>query len=107
MNLLTVFLQQQSPQGSQSLMPNIIMFALIIVVFYFFMIRPQSKRMKEAKKFKDSLQKGQKVVTVGGIIGIIEEVKEDNVLLKTEEGKIRVIKEGISPESTASLNKTK
>ena len=107
MNLLTVLLQQQTSQGSQGLMPNIIMFALIIVVFYFFMIRPQSKRMKEAKKFKESLQKGQKVVTVGGIIGVIEEVKDDSILLKTEEGKVRVIKEGISPESTASINKSK
>ena len=51
-------------------------------VFYFFMIRPQQKRQKEEKKFRDALTKGQNVVTIGGLHGKIAEVKETTVLLE-------------------------
>ena len=57
---------------------------LIIVVFYFFMIRPQMKRQKELVKFRTSLQKGDKVVTTGGIYGRIHEVNEQTILLEVD-----------------------
>lgn len=57
---------------------------LIIVVFYFFMIRPQMKRQKELAKFRTSLQKGDKVVTTGGIYGRIHEVNEQTILLEVD-----------------------
>lgn len=66
---------------------------LIIVVFYFFMIRPQMKKQKEITAFRNSLQKGDKVVTTGGIYGKIIEMKDNYVLLQVDDNvKIRVDK---------------
>ncbi len=59
---------------------------LIFVVFYFFLIRPQSKRQKEIKKFQESLEVGKQVVTSGGIYGKIREVKEGVVILEIADG---------------------
>ena len=69
---------------------------LIIVVFYFFMIRPQMKRQKELTTFRNSLEKGDKVVTTGGIYGKILEIKDNTVLLQVDDNvKIRVDKAAI------------
>jgi len=66
---------------------------LIIVVFYFFMIRPQMKKQKEITAFRNSLQKGDKVVTTGGIYGKILELKDNYVLLQIDDNvKVRVDK---------------
>ena len=59
---------------------------LIFVVFYFFLIRPQSKRQKDIKKFQNSLEVGKQVVTSGGIYGRIKEVKENVVILEVADG---------------------
>lgn len=72
MNILT-FLQTQGGGGSWSIL---LMFALIFVVMWLFMIRPQQKKQKELNAFRDSLKKGDKVVTVGGIYGTVVEIKE-------------------------------
>ena len=69
MNTLLIVLQQQS-NGLMNFLPLI----LIIVVFWFFMIRPQMKRQKELKNFRDSLKKGDKIVTTGGIYGKVLEI---------------------------------
>ena len=58
---------------------QIIMLVLILGVFYFFMIRPQMKKQKELKKFREGLAAGDKVVTIGGIHGKILEVNDTNV----------------------------
>jgi len=91
-------------QGAASSWMNIGMIVLIFVIFYFFMIRPQSKRQKEIRQFQDSLGNGKKVVTQGGIYGVIREVKENYVVLEIAEGvKIRVSKGMVfdSPEDAA------
>ena len=73
-----------------------IMLALIFVVMWFFMIRPQRKQQKELQKFRDALKKGDKVVTIGGIYGTIVEVKEDSVLMEVDSNvKIRVSKNAL------------
>ncbi len=72
------------------------MMILIFVVFYFFMIRPQMKRQKELKKFRENLAVGDKVVTIGGIHGKILEVAESTVLLSCENAKLRVDKSAIA-----------
>ncbi|MCE1199270.1 MAG: preprotein translocase subunit YajC [Marinilabiliales bacterium] len=77
-NLLSIFLQQQQPGMLGMFLPLV----LIIVVFYFFMIRPQMKRQKETQKFRDALQKGDKVVTSGGIYGKIDEIKDNIIYLE-------------------------
>ncbi|WP_321290353.1 preprotein translocase subunit YajC [uncultured Sunxiuqinia sp.] len=69
---------------------------LIIVVFYFFMIRPQMKKQKELRKFRESLAKGDKVVTTGGIYGKIVEIKDHYILLQVDDNvKIRVDKSAV------------
>lgn len=62
----------------------IIMMVLIFVVMYFLMIRPQQKRQKELTKFRNSLEKGAKIITAGGIYGTIKEVKDTTVLVEVD-----------------------
>ena len=76
---------------------------LIVVVFYFFMIRPQMKKTKEAKKFREALKKGDKIVTIGGIHGKIVEVQETTFTIETEgQGRLRIEKSAIA-SSTADV----
>ena len=63
-------------------MQSLIFLLLIIVVFYFFMIRPQMKKQKEATNFRGSIQKGDKVLTTGGIYGKVNDVKDTTVSLE-------------------------
>lgn len=105
MNLLSVLLAEEASGG---LGINIIMFVLIIAVFYFFMIRPQVKKQKEAKKFVESMEKGMRVVTIGGIHGKIEEVRETTLIITTEGGgKLKVEKRAISPDSNTFIGSDK
>ena len=68
----------------------------IAVVFYFFMIRPQMKRSKEAKAFRENLAIGDKVITSGGIHGKVLEITDTNVLISTESGKLRIEKSSVT-----------
>ena len=61
-----------------------IMLILIFVVMWFFMIRPQRKQQKELQKFRDGLQKGDKIVTIGGIYGTVVEIKEKTLLIEVD-----------------------
>ena len=62
----------------------IILIVLLFVVFWLFFIRPQNKRQKEAQKFRDALQKGDKVMTIGGIHGKVHEVKETTIVITVD-----------------------
>lgn len=82
MTKLAFFLQAaaaeaKAPKGGSSF-SFLIMLVLIFVVMWLFMVRPQQKRQKELDKFRDSLKKGDKVVTLGGIYGTVAEVKGNN-----------------------------
>ena len=79
------------------------MLVMILGVFYFFMIRPQVKRQKEAKKLRESLKPGDKVVTIGGIHGKILEVADSTVLISSEGSKIRVEKSSVSSSAEDRL----
>src|ERR1035437_1066736 len=86
-----LFIVAQAQQ--QSLYSMLLPMVLIIVVFYFFMIRPQMKRQKELQKFRSALQKGDKVVTTGGLYGKIEEIKDNIIVLEIAPNvKVRVDK---------------
>lgn len=67
-------------------MGSLIMIVALIAIFYFFMIRPQSKRQKKIREFRESLSKGDHVMTAGGIYGKIKEVKDNVVLLQIADG---------------------
>lgn len=79
------------------------MLGMILIVFYFFMIRPQMKKQKELKKFRESLKTGDKVVTIGGIHGKILEVNDATVLISSEGSKIRLDKSAIAQSSEDQL----
>ena len=82
MNILFILLQaegQAQPGGSP--WSSLVFILLLIVVFWLFFIRPQSKKAKEAQKFRDGLQKGDKVVTIGGFHGKVTEVKDTTVMI--------------------------
>lgn len=101
---MLVFLQTGAAQqgaGGGGNFTFLIMMVLIFVVMYFFMIRPQQKKQKEMVKFRESLQKGDKIVTVGGIYGVISEVKEKYVLIEVDNNvKLRVDKSSIVKDVT-------
>ncbi|MBL7963457.1 MAG: preprotein translocase subunit YajC [Flavobacteriales bacterium] len=98
------FILLQAATGEQSPMPTIIMFGLMFVVFYFFMIRPQQKKAKEARKFRENLQKGARVVTIGGIHGKVLEVNDKTVLVEVDSNvKLRFEKSAIALDSTQQL----
>jgi preprotein translocase subunit YajC len=107
--LLSIFLMAPSAggaQGGSNPMQFIIMIGLMVGVFYFFMIRPQTKKAKEAKTFRESIKKGDKVITIGGLHGKIVEIQENTFIIETEGGgRLKFEKSSISPESTAALNK--
>lgn len=77
-----LFIIAQTPQGGASSLNMLLMMGLMILVFYFFMIRPQMKRQKELSKFRSELQKGDKIVTTGGLYGKIEEIKDNIIILE-------------------------
>lgn len=83
---------------------TILMFGLMFVVFYLFIIRPQSKKAKDDKKFREELKKGDKIVTIGGIHGKVAEVKEATILLDVGEGKkLKIEKSAISRDNSVGL----
>ena len=100
MNLLQVllFAQQGGAEGQQGSPYSMFIFlGLVIFVFYFFMIRPQRKKEKEARQFRESLGKGEKVVTIGGMHGKIVEVQETTFTVETESGaRMRIEKSAVS-----------
>lgn len=102
MTSLVIFLQAQ---GGGSL--QLVLLVGMIVVFYFFMIRPQSKKAKQAKSFQENLQKGDKIVTIAGIHGRVNKLNEDGTIeLETSPGSyMKVEKSAISMEMTANVNK--
>ena len=104
MTMLTILLQAAAPQPAASGgMSMILMLVLLFGVMYFLMIRPQRKQQKELQNFRDSLKKGDKVVTAGGIFGTIHEIQDKSVLIKVDgEVKLRVDKNSILRDFTDS-----
>lgn len=83
---------------------NMLLMVGIFVVFYLFMIRPQQKKQKEQKKFRENLQAGDKVITIGGIHGKILEVTDTTVLLTSEGSKIRISKSAVQQATEDQVN---
>jgi preprotein translocase subunit YajC len=106
MQTLNFLLMSPPAAGGQSNggVTQIIMFGLIFVVFYFFMIRPQMKKAKEEKNFKESVKKGDRVITIGGIHGKIIEIENNILILEIDNGvRVKCEKSAISMESTRQL----
>ena len=104
MNLLTVTLQAQG--GAD--MSFLIMMIAIFAIMYFFMIRPQNKKQKEIRKFREGLEVGQSVITAGGIYGKIKELEDNVVVLEIAAGvKIRIDRNSIFADMASTQNAAK
>lgn len=96
--LLNIFLQAAS---SGAVMQQFIMIGLIILIMYLFMFRPQMKKVKIEREFKEKLQKNDKVVTIGGIHGRIVEISEKTFLLEVDNNvKLKIEKTAVSAEAS-------
>jgi preprotein translocase subunit YajC len=82
-------------------------FILMFVVIYFFMIRPQQKRVKQEKQFEAELKVGDKIVTKSGIHAKISELNDTTIIIETMAGKLKMERSAISMEMSAALNKAK
>ena len=91
----------QAEAAGESDFSFIIRLGGMFLIMYFFMIRPQMKRQKEAKTFRDEISKGDKVVTIGGLHGKVISVSDLTVMLELESGKARVDKTAVSPTGNA------
>ena len=99
-----IFFLQASNVEDNSGMLNIAFLVAIFVIFYFFMIRPQNKKRKELQNMRESLKKGDSVVTIGGIHGKVVEVKETTIVLSVDANtKIKVDKTSVSMDETTKL----
>lgn len=102
--MLNSILLQAAQQGQGSGMMSILMIVALIAIFYFFMIRPQSKKQKEIKKFRDAMQKGDKVTTAGGIHGKIREIKDSVIVLQIDDNvKITIDKSMVYPSASDAV----
>lgn len=105
MNLLSILLQATTgaaqPSGGMGGYSGILMMVLIFVVFYFFMIRPQSKRQKEIKAQREAMKVGDKVVTSGGIYGKVKDIKETTITVEIAEN-VRITVDKNSVFATAA-----
>lgn len=97
MNQLLFAMAPQGGEGGGGLVSTLIMFGAIFLIFYFMIIRPQQKRAKEREKLLSNLEKGDKVVTNGGIHGIIAGLEEKTALLQISENtKIKIERSAIT-----------
>lgn len=92
---LSLLLQEAAPAGGGY--GTLIMLGGMFIIMYFFFIRPQQKKQKEAQKFREAIEKGDKVVTIGGIHGKVVEVADSTLVISVEQGKLRISKSAVSP----------
>lgn len=91
-----------APGGIAMLLVNIVPLALVFVVFYFLLLRPQKKRDKEIQRMRSQLEVGDEIVTAGGIIGRVVNLKDDTIVLETgsDRSKIRIMRWAVQTNNT-------
>jgi preprotein translocase subunit YajC len=111
MNFLQFLLFAKPPAGGEGGssgggMSMLLMLGAIILVFYFFMIRPQQKKQKQLQNFRDTLKRGDKIVTIGGIHGKSTDVQEGTFIIEVEDGtKLRIEKAAVAVDPNAPAKK--
>ena len=76
--------------ASAGMASPLIMMVVMIAIFYFMLIRPENKRKKEAEQMRSSVKKGDKISTIGGIVGTVVDVKENNIVIETSADQVRI-----------------
>ncbi|MDR0982666.1 MAG: preprotein translocase subunit YajC [Culturomica sp.] len=96
-----LFIALAAETGGASMFQSFLPLILIFVVFWFFLIRPQMKRQKELKNFRESLKKGDKIVTNGGIYGKVADIQDNIILMEVAEGvKLKIDKAAVIKDMT-------
>ena len=92
--------------GGGEMMSTIIMLAVMLAVFYFMLIRPENKRKKEAENMRSAVKVGDKITTIGGIVGTVVNVKDDKIVIETSADQVRIefAKWALSSNETAAEN---
>ena len=102
------FLTDAAPSADPAggLLGMLPMLLIMVAVFYFMIIRPENKRKKEAEQMRSSVKTGDKITTIGGIVGVVVNVKEDKIVLETGADQVRIefAKWAISTNETAAEN---
>ena len=90
--------------GQGGMTSTIIMLVVMLGVFYFLMIRPENKRKKEAEQMRSSIKNGDKVTTIGGVVGVVVDVKDDKFVIETSADRVRIefCKWALSTNDTAA-----
>ncbi len=106
MNNMHYLLTIMDSAAEGTVLDSIISFApivIVLVVFYFMLIRPQQKKDKEDRAMRENLEIGDEIVTIGGIVGLVVSIKEDTVVIETgsDRSKIRIVKSAVSQNITA------
>jgi preprotein translocase subunit YajC len=109
LNYILLFAPAQGKEGSgSSSLLSFLPLILIVLVFYLFFIRPQMKKSKEQKKFRESLKKGDKVVTIGGLHGKIAEIDETTVTLEVgNQVRLTFEKSAIAMDTSSQIGQNK
>lgn len=71
-------------------MESMIMIVVMIAIFYFLLIRPENKRKKQAEEMRNSIRKGQRITTIGGMMGKVVQVNDSSVVFETSEDRVRI-----------------
>ena len=105
-NFLTAGEAMPGAVGSMGIGGTIFMLVVMVAVFYFMLILPENKRKKEAERMRSSIRKGDKITTIGGIVGTVVDVKENNIVIETSADQVRIelAKWGVSTNETAAEN---
>ena len=107
MQTLMILLQAAQGDGGMGM---ILMLVAMFAIFYFFMIRPQQKKQKEIQNFRKSIEKGQEVVTAGGIYGVVRDIDDVNNILVIEVAsgvRLRIDRNSVFASATATENYAK
>ncbi len=91
--------------GGQSTTSFMVMMGAMVIVMYFFMIRPQQKKVKAQKLFSENLKKGDKIITNGGMHGKVVQLDTTTLIIESEGSRMKIEKASISAEMSAALNK--
>ena len=79
-----------TPEAGGSLASLLLTFLPMIAIFYFLLIRPENKRKKEAEAMRSAMKKGDKITTIGGIVGTVVDIKEDKIVIESGADQVRI-----------------
>ncbi len=101
---MNLFLEEVVANPGSGMGTMILMMVALFAVMYFFTIRPENKRKKEAEAMRDALKVGDKVTTIGGLVGTICHIKEDKIVIETSADRVRVefVKSAIQSNDSAN-----